>query len=463
LAEGLEFTWNLIDQVSRSATAIERALLKAEAAMKHAQGTARGGSSSWAFMGLKMGAVAGIASEVTRRVFGAGEAVLKLGVSGVKFALEAASFRENSILALEAIMGSRSAAVQAMDAWGRLSEKTPFDNREVQEWGKQLVVAGESLQNSMTILRAAADLGTALGSTTEKRQAIGQSFVEWAAGIKQLGSMADSRRLRELSQFGISPQKAQQNLAARLTGGNVGALQKLMEQARATGQDLSHEIVLAALQAAQDTYGKIGALGVKGADTLSGLATKIDFDDIFKGLERSKGYSALKDVLRNLSSILSGRGGKAFHDAMMDLANALGAALAPLTGEEGRKNMEAFMLSLIDLTKQLIPMVSATAGYINDIARSGIWEATMNRIDAHRTPVEAEHFRTLGDLYRAHPEQAPASGPGPGITRPTLTNYTTIHVHGNADTDNLVEKIDTQTQESFTAFMDRLGLMAGAQ
>jgi hypothetical protein len=461
--ENFSFEWTLLDSVSRNATAIERALTRAESAMKRAQGSARGGSSSWAMMGIKMGAVAGIASEVTRQVFGAGEAVLKLGVSGVKFALEAASFRENSLLALQAILGSRSAAEQAMDAWSRLSEKTPFDNREVQEWGKQLVIAGESLQNSMTILKAAADLGTALGSTNEQRKQVGESFVQWAAGIKQLGSMADSRRLKQLADFGVSPQKAEQNLAARLTGGNIGQLHKLMEQAKSTGQDLSHEIVLAALQAVQDTYGKLGGLGKKGADTLTGLLTKVDFDDIFKGLEKSKGYMALKDLLRNLSSILSGKGGKAFHDAMMGLADALGAALAPLTGEEGRKNMEAFMLSLIDLTKQVLPLVSATAGYINDIARSGIWEATMDRIDAHRNVGRTEYFRTPADLYRAHPEQAPASGPGTGISRPSLTVNTTVHVHGNADTDNLVEKVDTQVNEAFTAYLERTALFSGTQ
>jgi hypothetical protein len=472
-----QFRWDLIDQVSRSANAIERSLSRAEAAMKHAQGTARGGSSSWAMMGIKMGTVAGIASEVTRQVFGAGEAVLKLGVSGVKFALEAASFRENSLLALEAILGSRRAAEQAMDAWSRLSEKTPFDNREVQEWGKQLVIAGESLQNSMTILKAASDLGTALGSTSEKRKAIGESFVEWAAGIKQLGSMADMRRLRELSQFGLSPQKAEQNLAARLTGGNIPALQKLMEQAKATGKDLSFEIILAAVQATQDTYGKLGKLGGKGSETLSGLFTKIDFDDLFKGLETSAGFGALKDVLRNIRDLLDPRtaGGKAIHDAMMQLSNTMGEMLKPLTGPEGKKRMEEFFASMLGWIEKIIPTAGRLSHTIDTLARvfEGVKSGAGMGAEPKGSDASVEAVEKAFDTAMPTPGQAmfdyfhragksfPGAVPSPYIN-PTINVQNTIHVHGNADTDNLLFKIDVSTKEALDAYFDTLGLQAGA-
>jgi hypothetical protein len=482
LPESIALQFALIDQVSAGAARIQQSLLNIEQALKKTQGTARAGTSSWAMFGIKMGAVAGIAAEATRSLVELGGQVLKMGATGAKWALEAGSFNENTQLSLTAILGSASAAQKAVSAWGALAERTPFDVRNVIEWGKQLTVAGESVENTVTVLKAVSDLGAKLGATPEKQREIAEQTVNLFARIKQLGSEASMRNLRGFADLGIPLGKMEQNLADRLTGGNIPQLKKLMETARTTGQDISHEIVLAALQAVQDTTGRLGGVGAKGATTLSSLLTRaqqrVEFD-IFKGFEKTAGYRAIKDVLTNIIATLdpTSAGGKRIQGAIRDLSDTLSKFLGPLTGEEGKKNMEAFMLSFIDLLKQLVPLMERVAsvtkavfqfgagkgdfkGVGNDV--SGFWNAIVTRFGAHSMQT-LPPVKTLGDLDATYGPPTNSGGVPPMLARPSVTMQTTVHVHGDASTDNLVEKINAAQEQGFYEWLEKTNLLAGAQ
>jgi hypothetical protein len=467
LPEEFHWSFELIDKVSASASRMERSLVNIERAITHTQGTARAGSGSWAMFGIKMGAVAGIASEVTRSLINLGGQVLRMGVTGAKWALEAGSFNENTQLSLEAILGSASAAQKAVSTWRGLAEGTPFEARNVIEWGKQLTIAGESLDNTVTIMKAAADVGTKLGATAGEQKEFADQFVKLLGGIRQLGSEASIRNLRQFKEFGVSPEKIEQELAGRLAGGNIGQLRKMMEMARTTGQDLSWEIVRAALQVTQNTTGTLGNVGKKGAGTLTGemerFGSRVKFD-LFAGIEKTAGYKAIVSVLHNLNETLNPKSatGAAIMGMLRDLGTTIGDVLKPLTGTEGRENMKLFFGSMIDLARTLVPLMADIAKYTAHFVEAlagkriigGPEPGTLGLWDSDQL---ADQTREMINA------QEPSRGVPPMLARPSLTVQTTVHVHGNADTDNLVEKIDTQVNESMESWLDRMGLHAGAQ
>lgn len=417
--------------------------------------------------GIKMGAVAGVAASVTSALIDLGGQVLKMGATGAKWALEAGSFNENTQLSLEAILGSASAAQRAISTWRGLAEGTPFEAKDIIDWGKSLTVAGESLENTVTIMKAAADVGTKMGATAEDQKKFGQEFMGLLSGIRELGSEAGLRQLRSFRTLGISPEKIEQELAARLSGGNIAQLRKMMETAKTTGQDLSWEIVRAALQVTQNTTGTLGTLGQKGANTLTGemerLQSRVKFD-LFEGIEKTAGYRAIVAVLHNINETLNPKSatGAAIMGMLRDLGNTIGEVLKPLTGAEGRENMKLFFGSMIDLARTLVPLMADIAKYTVHFVEAlagkrvlggpepgllGPWESDL-------LPDQVKEMMNTYEPSRGVPEK---------LARPSLTVNTTVHVHGNADTDNLVEKVDAQVNESFTAFIERTALFAGTQ
>lgn len=467
MPENVSFSFELIDKVSAAASRMERSLVNIERALTHTQGTARAGTGSWAMFGIKMGAVAGIASEVTRSLIDLGGQVIKMGATGAKWALEAGSFNENTQLSLEAILGSAGAAQRAVSAWRGLAERTPFEARDVIDWGKQLTIAGESLENTITIMQAAADVGTKMGASAEEQKKFGQGFMGLLSNIREMGSEASLRQLRAFYQFGVSPEKIEQELAGRLSGGNIAQLRKMMDYARTTGQDMSWEIVRAALQVTQNTTGTLGGLGKQGANTLSGemerLQSRMKFD-LFAGIEKTAGYKAIVSVLHNINETLNPKSatGAAIMGALHELGSTIGDALKPLTGTEGRENMRLFFTSMIDLAKALVPLMAKIADYTATFVEA----LAGNRVVGRPAPGVAgmwDSDQLTDQAMEMINAQEPSRGVPPMLARPSLTVQTTVHVHGNADTDSLVEKVDAQVNESFTAFLDRMGLMAGAQ
>lgn len=474
MPENVSFSFELIDKVSAAASRMERSLVNIERALTHTQGTARAGAGSWTMFGIRLGVVSGIASEVTRSLIDLGGQVLKMGATGAKWALEAGSFNENTQLSLEAILGSASAAQKAISTWRGLAEGTPFEARDVIDWGKQLTIAGESLENTVTIMRAAADVGTKMGASADEQKKFGQGFMGLLTNIREMGSEASLRQLRAFYQFGISPEKIEQELAGRLSGGNVAQLRKMMDYARTTGQDMSWEIVRAALQVTQNTTGTLGGLGRRGATTLSGemerLQSRVKFD-LFAGFEKTAGYRAIKGVLANLIDVLDPRSasGKAIQDGIRQISDALAKFLGPLTGPEGKKNMVSFFNDMKTAIDNALPSVMNIANALGFLAKWGIVKPVqgLSMLTDIGSDVAGMVAGTLkpGDESKTTRDVLDAAfGPRPaGMVRPSVNVTNTIHVHGNADTDNLLFKIDVSTKDALDAYFDTLGLQSGAQ
>src|SRR6267143_3446480 len=117
MPESFNFTWELFDKVSKSAEAIQRSLEKAEVALKHAEKAAHTGWREWNVMGLKMGVVAGATQALATAFMHLGGEAIGLAAEGAKWALEAASFNENAMLSLEAVLGTKKAAHEAIGEW----------------------------------------------------------------------------------------------------------------------------------------------------------------------------------------------------------------------------------------------------------------------------------------------------------------------------------------------------------
>lgn len=498
MPESFNFTWELFDKVSKSAEHIQHALEKAEHAMKHAQGEAHSGIGSWSMMGIKMGAVAGIAGELTREFMHLAGEGLGLAAEGAKWAFEAGSFAENTQISLEAVLGSKKAAQDAVREWRELTEGTPFETKQIIEWGKQLRIAGESADNTKFILKAVADVGTAMGSTKEEQAAFAEQTLQAFTNMKELG-VASERSLKIFKTLGVSPLKVEQNMADRLTGGNILSLKKQMEAMRVGAPEQE----LAVLKAIQEKYGKIGELAEKGAGTLSSLLTRAEDRvkfDIFKGFEKTAGYKAVKQVLENFNKLLDpeGKEGKGLMAGIKSMSEGFAEWLKPLTGPEGRKNMVAFFSEMKTGVESVLPglRVIATAvgflakwgvvkplqgiGMLSDIEKdvAAIVEGKAPSSKTGKAFLEAAFGGEGGSqtgsggyaggltneaFLRARasdPTTRPTQGPGM-LARPTVHVSNTFHVHGSADTDALAEKLNDLQQESFQSMIERMSIFAG--
>jgi len=177
------------------------------------------------------------------------------------------------------------------------------------------------------------------------------------------------------------------------------------------------------------------------------------------------GYRAVKSVLSNLVNVLdpSTAGGKRIQGAIKDLGDTMGQFLGPLTGKEGKENMESFMLSFIDLLKQIVPLMERVATVTKSVFQYGagkgdlgkdatsLWNSVLNQFGVHGMPT-LPPVKSADELDRRY-------GPAPA---PSVTMQTTVHVHGDAHTDNLVEKINTAQKQSFYEWLEEASLLSGS-
>jgi hypothetical protein len=80
-----------------------------------------------------------------------------------KFAVQTATFREDSLIALEAMLKSRGAAEDAYNAAVKFAAKTPFETTEVLTAYKQLLAGGFKMDELERVMTGVADLATIAG------------------------------------------------------------------------------------------------------------------------------------------------------------------------------------------------------------------------------------------------------------------------------------------------------------
>jgi hypothetical protein len=469
MPEIFSFTWELFDKVSESAKHIQEAMEKAEHAMKHSEGAAKTGIASWSMMGIKMGAVSGVVSSLTTSMLEMGKGAVGLAARGADWALEALSFNENVTFALEGVLGTKKAAQEAIAGFREL--RAPFASEQVIRWGKALREANESQEDALTIMKAAADLGT-LGTSPEEQKMLTAAVVETVIGIEQMGT-ASERSIKSFKQLGLNVQDIEKNMAATLTGGNVFLLRDQMEK----GVIPAWREVQAILQTIQDKFGgkPLGSRAALAMGTMSGLITQLKGrpSDFLVGLEHSSGFKALKKVLENLLAVLDPKTtqGKALMGSLKMLSDQFAVFLEPLTGEKGKTKMLEFFTAMVEGIGKVLPvlgkMVDLTVKVVEIYGRKTTTQLLSEQLANPETALSTPASESARERERRSWIISGAASPLDltnrgyrGAERLTVTVQNTNHFHGPVtDTDALAAKLQDIDHETFTMALERFASM----
>lgn len=155
---------------------------------------------------------------------------------------------------------------------------------------------------------------------------------------------------------------------AKDIGVSVGNVNFMMSKNLISGQALG----VAILEVIQGLEGnKLGAKSFERADTtLGGMIDRLEarMEKLFMGLADTPGFVTLKNAMKNLIDVL---GSDATQKMMNDIGNTLGKMLEPLTGKEGKKNMEAFFSSMKTIITDLLPLLEGAAKFVGYLVNNG--------------------------------------------------------------------------------------------
>ena len=331
---------------------------------------------------------------------------------GAKLVLDAVTFRQNTEVALETILGSREAASQALDETIRFASRTPFSTQQVMDAYKRLVTAGFKPVEIPVILKGVGDLSVMKDFSQE---AVNQILL----AITQIRSKGKTQteELRQLAQVGAPLDKIYERIGAHL-GKTAREAEKLVQAGRISA-DLG---IVAVLEAIRDTIsgGRLGSLMEEFSKTLTGLwsTLKSRSFEFFKDIQ----VGSLENLLRNLVAITDTDSdlGKRFKAQVERVIGAgVEAIFGPLAKATDPNALEPALTAWLDQlkgwVKQLGPTLRAAWAQVQEFT-AGVRDAfaIMREAWGYLRPVLAfvsSLVRPLGET------EAQAAGAASGFTR----------------------------------------------
>lgn len=317
--ERMEWTLSLEDQVSgqgkKMGTALEgvdRGLKKtgdtSEKVSKRMETAARKAADAHSFLALQVNALMDIAG----RVGGVLERVGNTAYDFGKYAVQAAAFKEDTLTALEAVLGSKKAAADVFSEGVRFAAKTPFETKDVERWQKQLLVGGYTAKETGVLLRALGDVG----AFNEFRPDIVDRLAEAMTRLRGEGRMAGDV-MRELRGAGVQDGRVYAELN-KIFGTTTVQTRALMEAGRI---DANTGIVAIARAIAGIGGGKLGALTDKASTNITGLFSTLRSRpfELLMDLDTTPGYEKLRTFLGKMAAVFDpgGAAGKKIQGALL--------------------------------------------------------------------------------------------------------------------------------------------------
>ena len=238
--------------------------------------------------------LAGVAGWAVRQITSL-PGLVTAGVAGLgaKMVLDAVAFRQNTEVALKTVLGSREAALEALEEATRFAARTPFTTQQVVDAYKRLAIAGFKPIEIPVILKGVGDLSAMQGFSQE---AVGR-IITALTQIRAKGRV-QGEELMQLAEAGAPLAKIYERIGARL-GVTAEQARKLIQAGRVSA-DLG---IVAVLEAIRDTVsgGRLGGLMDQFADTLTGLYSTLKSRpfEFFKDIR----VGPLENLLRNLVAV----------------------------------------------------------------------------------------------------------------------------------------------------------------
>lgn len=182
---------------------------------------------------------------------------------GAKLVIDAVSFKENTLIAFQTLLGSREEAERMMREAVRFAAQTPFETRDVVDAYQRLLTAGFKPVEIPVVLRGVGDLAAMRGFSQEIIDRVLLAFQQ----IRSKGRL-QGEELLQLAEAGVPLGRVYEVLGRRL-GVTAEQARKLQEAGRISA-DLG---IVAVMEALRDSVsgGELGKLMDRTSQSIAGL------------------------------------------------------------------------------------------------------------------------------------------------------------------------------------------------
>lgn len=343
--ESLEWMLRLVDQVTGPAKAVQKAMGGIQSQQKAMSG-ASGGFSMKSFEGLteSLGVVAASFGEV------AGAAALAaapfavgsgIAVAGGMWALDAMSFKENTLTAFKTMLGSEEAASRVFAKINKFAADTPFETKDVVSMAQRFVTAGFKESDLEKLMLTAGDVGARFGADKM------QSTISAIAKVKAKGKLG-GEALDMLADAGVGT-GAILDAIGKTRGLTRDQVQKLVS----AGGISADEGVAAISQAVANTLsgGKLGQATLEAGKSVTGMLSTLASRpfDLFMKANAQGAFDGFKRLLQVVIDATDPeKAGGARFVAMFQKLSDAGKAFMDAISSEGMKtfiNLASELLS----------------------------------------------------------------------------------------------------------------------
>ncbi|MFO0658898.1 MAG: tape measure protein [Polyangiaceae bacterium] len=267
-----------------------------------------------------------------------------------KFAIGAAGFKGDTLLALKYIMGSKEAAKESYKLIQTMGDISPFDDKQVVGMFKNLKGAGFGVQDTSQLMAALSDLSL----TTSNEGVNGVAAALGKMKGKNKLSSEEINMITENSGGAVNMVQALQ----QVTGKKAGEVQKMIEAGKVTAE-MGQAAFYKAIQNTfyqGDPNAVIGQAAAEKSKTLGGALSTLE--SRYQRLFEDVNIQPLADAINVLNDALA-------TPAAMELKAAIegmfGAFFGGASGMKGA-DLEAIFSKISVAVRAITPAISAIAG-----------------------------------------------------------------------------------------------------
>lgn len=391
---------SMLDRLNKTSDPLKREML----ALKHAKSwneeqlRTAGATESWVsklYHGLGVVQMIGSAlATVGRAMWGVAESVGRVLYDFTKSAIEAASFKENNLIAFKTILGTDAAADRVMQKLVKFAAVTPFETKQIMEIGKNLLVGGFKESELLPVLKAVGDVGAMKGFSQE----IVDRLVSALSQVKARGKLTGEAMMR-FAEAGVPAGKVYDKLAKSL-GVTAEQAQKMMSAGR-VGADQG---IFAVVKTIRDDMsgGKLGNMMDRMSQTVSGLWSTLASKpfELMMDLGKSRGYSTLKALLGNAIGAIE-RYQPRIKDALEKVfTGTINAVFGDLAGADGPRELEGLLNRVLNFAQAVPPALTGFAAGLK-AGLSGLFGDASRLFDGPMSPEKLtaieQAFRRVGE------------------------------------------------------------------
>lgn len=417
MAEGLDWAFRLVDQVSGSALNMVKALNSVNINLdkltlklgrtRDEQGKFQ--KQLFSLPGLKgLGADLGGYLNVLERAYELAKAPFELG----KGIIDKFAFKETTLKSFELILGSKEEAKAMFKQAFDFARLTPLETQDVVKSFQQLLAAGFSKTEVPIVFQALGDVATMTGDD----QAL-------SAITTQLAQVRGRGKLQEedlkpivnwTSAAGVSQDKVFEHIAK-----NLGIAKSAVADMMKAGSINADVGIFSILEAIKEgpSAGQFGKGMLNNAFTIKGLLSTLSsaWGDFWLSMEEITlpGLSMFKETLQNLSNALdpTSKTGLAVVATLRSAFNEVfGGIFDSFSGPSGAANVEKAILGIVDAFKGLWKIGEGVWGFLKGFVtefltalKLDLSGVTLDKFDAIRDGLIAlgpTLGKLLGDAVR---------------------------------------------------------------